>query len=518
MFAWAWKHVLLTCDAMAREAEMRSSASADREIVVGLVTPLGCPADETEIAFKDAFEAHGYLSETLRISDLLDKEVPSDAVQPATSRRELLMNKGNLFRQRYDSDGACALMAAQHISMKREEETRAPDRHRPRFVTIVRSLKTPGEVHVLRQIYGPRMIVVGVSASRKIRRGELIKELRAQPLSRSEASSQADLLIARDERDDAPRYGQRTRDAYQLADAFVVAKSGAGKSTVERFVRLLLGDPFETPTLDEQGMFSAWGARFRSSAAGRQVGAAIVDEFGEVVALGCNDVPKPGGGQYWKGEKCDLRDFKLGYDANDRGKHGAASSLLTALRDAGWLAADRSHVSADSLADQALEDGGPLDASEFSGLIEYGRIVHAEMSALMTAARSGRAVLGCTLYTTTYPCHECARLIIAAGIRRVCFVDAYPKSRASELYREVWTQKRARGVVLVEQFEGVSPRVFSRLFEASNREKNVDGTYQDWTCKQLVVPDEELADSVPLNEEAAAWELKERGLKATDSK
>lgn len=491
---------------------MRASPSADREIVVGLVTPLGCPADQTELAFKDAFHRHGYRCEALRISDLLDKEVLDAGVEPTNSRRELLMNKGDLFRQRYNSDGACAYMAAQHISMEREAATGAADKHRSQFVTMVRSLKTPGEVHVLRQIYGPRAVVVGVSAAREVRQEELIRELRTQGLSKPEAYTQADRLLSRDEKDDMSGYGQRTRDAYQLADAFVVAHSGAGRSTVKRFVRLLLGDPFETPTLDEQGMFSAWGARFRSSAAGRQVGAAIVDEFGEVIALGCNDVPKPGGGQYWKHDKHDRRDFKLGFDANDRGKHGAASSLLTSLRDSGWLSADRSQMSPDSLASQALEDGGPLDVSEFSGLIEYGRIVHAEMAALMTAARSGRAVGGCTLYTTTYPCHECARLIIAAGIRRVCFVDAYPKSRASELYEDMWLSKPSRRAVLVEQFEGVSPRVFSRLFEASNREKNVDGAYRGWTCKQLVVPDEELADSVPLNEEAAAWELKERSL------
>jgi deoxycytidylate deaminase len=292
----------------------------------------------------------------------------------------------------------------------------------------------------------------------------------------------------------------------------VAVKPDGDRSTVDRFVDLLLGDPFQTPTRDEQGMFSAWGARFRSSAGGRQVGAAIVDRYGEVIALGCNDVPKPGGGQYWPDDVPDLRDFRLGYDANDRGKHGAASSLLKALRDAGWLADDRALMDADEVANEALNGGGPLDSSEFADLIEYGRIVHAEMAALMTAARSGRSVEGSTLYTTTYPCHECARLIIAAGVKRVCFVDPYPKSRASRFYDGMWGPEGNSGAVtvVVEQFAGVSPRMFSRLFEASNRAKKVDGSYEPWVRKQLVVPEEELADSIPLHEEAAAWELKER--------
>lgn len=317
-------------------------------------------------------------------------------------------------------------------------------------------------------------------------------------------------FLERDEKDERARFGQRTRDAFQLADAFVAVGSTEDRSTVDRLVDLLLGDPYQTPTRDEQGMFSAWGSRFRSSAAGRQVGSAIVDRFGEVVALGCNDVPKPGGGQYWANDGDDRRDFQLGFDANDRGKHGAASSLLAALRDAGWLAFELAKRPAQTLADEALLEGGPLDGSELADLIEYGRIVHAEMAALMTAARSGRPVEECTLFTTTYPCHECARLIIAAGIRRVCFVDPYPKSRASELYDSMWGPGGAAGTVLVEQFTGVSPRMFSTLFEASNRSKNVDGSYEEWVRKQLVVPDEELADSIPLKEKAAAWELKER--------
>ena len=488
---------------------MTGSLLADREIVVAMITPLGCPADETENAFKDAFARHDYRCKTLRISMLLDEEVPDEAVVSTASDPERLMDKGDLFRQQYNSDGACAYMAAQRIAMQREEDTGDPTKHRTRHVTLVRSLKTPGEVRVLRQIYGPRVVVVGVSASHEARRVELIKELR-RSLDKDEAVGRASRLLERDEKDERPRFGQRTRDAFQLADAFVVVGSSEDRSTVDRFVDLLLGDPFQTPTRDEQGMFSAWGARFRSSAAGRQVGAAIVDRFGEVVALGCNDVPKPGGGQYWTDDADDRRDFRLGFDANDRGKHGAAASLLAALRDAGWLAPDRGNTPVQTLADEALQEGGPLDASELADLIEYGRIVHAEMAALMTAARSGRPVEDCTLYTTTYPCHECARLIIAAGVRRVCFVDPYPKSRASDLYEAMWGPDGTLGTVWVEQFAGVSPRMFSRLFEASNRAKNVDGSYEEWARRQLVVLDEELADSIPLHEKAAAWELKER--------
>lgn len=45
---------------------------------------------------------------------------------------------------------------------------------------------------------------------------------------------------------------------------------------------------------------------------------------------------------------------------------------------------------------------------------------HAEVSAVGNAARSGTSLAGCTAYVTHHPCDDCARLLIQAGITRVC--------------------------------------------------------------------------------------------------
>lgn len=52
---------------------------------------------------------------------------------------------------------------------------------------------------------------------------------------------------------------------------------------------------------------------------------------------------------------------------------------------------------------------------------KYDRVIHAETNAIGRAAREGRATNGATLYCTHFPCNKagCARLIIAAGIKRV---------------------------------------------------------------------------------------------------
>jgi len=52
-------------------------------------------------------------------------------------------------------------------------------------------------------------------------------------------------------------------------------------------------------------------------------------------------------------------------------------------------------------------------------------VLHAEANAITKVAKSGNNSLGATLYATTSPCIECAKLIIQAGIKRVVYLDNY---------------------------------------------------------------------------------------------
>lgn len=52
-------------------------------------------------------------------------------------------------------------------------------------------------------------------------------------------------------------------------------------------------------------------------------------------------------------------------------------------------------------------------------------VLHAEANAITKIAKSHNSSDGATLYITTSPCHECAKLIIQSGIRRVVFCDNY---------------------------------------------------------------------------------------------
>ena len=52
-------------------------------------------------------------------------------------------------------------------------------------------------------------------------------------------------------------------------------------------------------------------------------------------------------------------------------------------------------------------------------------VLHAEANAITKVAKSNNSSDNATLYVTTSPCLECAKLIIQSGIRRVVFCDKY---------------------------------------------------------------------------------------------
>ncbi|HRF85464.1 MAG TPA: dCMP deaminase family protein [Alloprevotella sp.] len=62
-------------------------------------------------------------------------------------------------------------------------------------------------------------------------------------------------------------------------------------------------------------------------------------------------------------------------------------------------------------------------------------VMHAEANAITKIARSGNNSDGATLYVTDAPCIECSKLIIQAGIRRVCFAKQYRLADGLELLR-----------------------------------------------------------------------------------
>jgi cytidine deaminase len=126
-----------------------------------------------------------------------------------------------------------------------------------------------------------------------------------------------------------------------------------------------------------------------------------------------------------------------------------------------------------------------LAGTQVDSIIEFGRCVHAEMAAVVDAARRGAAVNGGVLYTTTFPCHECARHIVAAGIKRVIYRLPYPKSLVRELYPDsidIDDEGCHTGRVAFSSFVGVAPRRYNSLFTMRAR-KDDKGIVIKWSAE-----------------------------------
>ncbi|NCC98947.1 MAG: dCMP deaminase family protein [Bacteroidia bacterium] len=62
-------------------------------------------------------------------------------------------------------------------------------------------------------------------------------------------------------------------------------------------------------------------------------------------------------------------------------------------------------------------------------------VLHAEANAITKVARSHNSSEGATMYVTTSPCIECAKLMIQSGIKRVVYAEDYHITDGIELLK-----------------------------------------------------------------------------------
>ena len=62
------------------------------------------------------------------------------------------------------------------------------------------------------------------------------------------------------------------------------------------------------------------------------------------------------------------------------------------------------------------------------------RTIHAEINAILQCSRFGVGTEGATIYVTHFPCLNCTKSIIQAGIKEICYANDY---RNNEYAREL---------------------------------------------------------------------------------
>ena len=338
----------------------------------------------------------------------------------------------------------------------------------------------------MRSVYGASVFIIAGYSPRGARVDRLASQLaeRVHHNQIAEHRADAERLIVRDESESLDM-GQDVRKTYPLADLFVdTTRAKDCQDAVRRFIELLFGDPWRTPSRDEQSMAFAYIASLRSASPARQVGAALLDKVGNVLAVGTNEVAWPKGGQYWESDDVDGRDIVYGrVDTSDRMRHNLLSDVLHRLKELNLLREDCGDL--DSLLKRDSESFEILRKAQLFDTIDFIRAVHAEASALLSSTGDTR---GSTIYVTTFPCHECARHIVFAGVERVVYIHPYPKSLVVELFRDSISVDRedgCEGKVRFVPFTGISPSIYQQLFLLGNKtRKEKDGTLKRWDAAQ----------------------------------
>lgn len=426
----------------------------DSELVIGIVQAAGTDSGHVLADLENELrDNYGYIVHRIKVSkDVLGQfDCESHQFANEYERATHYIQLGNDVRKFTGNNAVLmdGVMANIHyVRLKNSEDGK--EGPLKRVAHVIDSIKHPDEIDALRATYGDGLHLIGIFDSYDNRLKYLQNRKR---LSEDKARE----LLERDEGEEAS-YGQHTRDAFQESDYFISVSNDVDfqRANVDRLLALLFGNPYITPTFGEYAMFRAYVTSLRSADLSRQIGA-VVTRGDEVVAEGANDCSKVGGGPYWqsydKVEKkyCDLpagRDYMLGYDPNKR----VQSELIEQILDA--LGADKT----DENIKRVKNAGVGL-------LTEYGRVVHGEMEALSMCVRNGISTRGCEMYMTTFPCHNCAKHIIAAGIKRVIYIEPYPKSKALEFHEgEVTRDNRDESKVRFIPFYGVGPRRFADLF------------------------------------------------------
>jgi deoxycytidylate deaminase len=476
---------------MAKFASRQSN-----EIVIAFAGPIGCGIQSVINKTRSSLLDLGYQRvEVIKLSKFLSESIdagkitslprPKDASAKFFHYRKL-QQAGRDVRENSRNKQILAEYAVQQIVLNRETDPKQASEGGvvpvpPRVAYLIDQVKRPEEVELLRALYRNLFYLIGVTKP-YLQRKKLLEE---EGVYEEETTALIDI-----DKNEEGEGGQRLDKTLHLADFFVRNDANIDqRNSINRFMRLIHGDKSQTPDRLETGMYAAYAAGLRSACLSRQVGAAIANRAGEIIATGCNDVPAPLGGLYSANSVADLRCVHKGGECfNDREKRVLQKDIGEVVKSE----LKKRNIDGDS--EEWLE--GLLEKiykeTRLGSLIEFSRSVHAEMDAIVSLARGGSVgVGGATLYTTTFPCHSCARHIVAAGISEVYYIEPYEKSMAQELHddaisfeepksrseREMSDVEETGPRVRFLHFEGVSPRLFATVFRAEDRKSKQTGKF-----------------------------------------
>jgi deoxycytidylate deaminase len=482
------------------------------ELFFGLAAPIGtdlkCVSHELELNLR----SFGYSVIDIKVSDLISQmgsfqllsEHP-EFTERNPSTYEEKIRAGNQIRSITKSANILAKAVCSYIQFQRQEQKIGKgiinrdqlalmddnarqdvfSRPIPATAYIISQLKRPEEVNLLRETYGAHFVLISANSSYDQKHSNLVNQIGQKQINLT-ANERAELArkLIEDDAEQGDDFGQLISETYHLADFFIEASNRASvQAAMQRFIRAFFGSNRVSPTKDEYGSYFSKAASLKSVDLSRQVGSAIFTRDGDIVSTGCNDVAKSGGGQFWEDDFEKFRDIDMGSETNKEETNRIIFNFIKTLIDQSVIT-DAVHPQEILAKDEVRE---AISSSMIGEITEYGRMIHAEMAAITDAARQGRSLKDTTMYVTTYPCHNCAKHIISSGIKKVIYIEPYPKSRAVMLYGKAIKETATSDEVSFEHFYGISPRIYRTIFEKSGKRRDKMGNILEW-CSSAPKP------------------------------
>uniref|UniRef100_A0A2H5FMF1 Cytidine deaminase n=1 Tax=Legionella sainthelensi TaxID=28087 RepID=A0A2H5FMF1_9GAMM len=426
------------------------------ELVIGLVGAIGTNMNVIAEELVQNFSKANCETEVIKLTDYL-KIINDNSL----SYVELCKSKiKNLEEIRTKNPGFLSYLAISKIFINRfkskcEKKVK---------VYIINSLKNPHEYSILRHVYRRNFLFLSIYSSRDLREKNLKRKELVSNKKKLEESDEIEIKNLLDTGGFSNTSSTNTRETYHKAHYFI--NYDDFEFDLNRFTNLIMNEPFSTPTIDEIGMAHAYVESLKSADLSRQVGAVILNDDGNILASGCNEVPKFGGGLHWCHTTPDLRDFNC---------HNDGVPLSEIVKQEKIDAIKETLESKEEISKELI--------SLLKDSLEFIRAVHAEKAAICDAAKRGVPINNATLYSTTFPCHLCAKHIIASGIKRVVYVEPYPKSLSEQLFKGLIKDKATKtdlNVVKFESFRGVAPKRFRYLFKKYKSDRKNENKVKQW--------------------------------------
>ncbi len=452
-----------------REIKTKISDTYTDELVIGLCGPIGTNMHYvSEILATILNTVYDYDCHVIKLSTLIRTYAKIDDIDLSLfDKKQKLIDGGNNLRNEY-GNSILAELAINEIAVKREQLKKTDNTYTSKRVCyIIDSIKNKEEQDLFHLIYRDLFYFIGVFSPLEKRE----KNLEDGGIRKDEIYK----IINRDSGEEIDN-GQKVSDTFTEADFFLRIDADSRENIenkLKRYLNLIFSADIITPTVEETAMYLASAAAGNSACLSRQVGASIIDKDGNVLSVGWNDVPKSGGGvyQYDKNDPLSKKDKRClhigeGFCHNDKEKMIISTMLTEELIRLGVVEKEKK--------EKLVE---VIKKSRIKELIEFSRAVHAEMHAIITASQTaGEKVRNGRLFCTTYPCHNCARHIVAAGISEIYYIEPYRKSLATKLHSDSLSEdESATEKVRILMFEGVSPKRYLEFFKMNASSRKSDG-------------------------------------------